>query len=65
MQIEKPAATDEKNLTTDINLELIIKTSSEEEFCYYYALHLESERTHSQTSNLIQRAFFKAIEDRS
>ncbi len=41
MQIEKPAATNKKNLTTDVNLEFIIKTSSEAEFCYYYAL-LES-----------------------
>jgi hypothetical protein len=29
MQIEKPAATNKKNLTTDVNLEFIIKTSSE------------------------------------
>jgi len=41
MQIEKPAAINEKNLTTDVNLEVIIKTSFEAEFCYYYAL-LES-----------------------
>ena len=41
MQIKKPAATNEKNLTTDVNLEVIIKTSPEAEFCYYYAL-LES-----------------------
>src|SRR5438105_970165 len=41
MQIEKPTATNKKNLTTDVNLEFIIKTSSEAEFCYYYGL-LES-----------------------
>ena len=40
MQIKKPAATNEKNLTTDVNLEFIIKTSSEAEFCYYYALRI-------------------------
>ena len=41
MQIERPATTNEKNLTTDVNLEVIIKTSFEAEFCYYYGL-LES-----------------------
>ena len=41
MQIEKPTATNKKNLTTDVHLEFIIKASSEAEFCYYYGL-LES-----------------------
>jgi hypothetical protein len=41
MQIKRPARTKEKNLTTHVKLEFIIKTSSGAELCYYYAL-LES-----------------------
>ena len=45
MQIEKPAATNKKNLTTDVNLEFIIETLSKLTFCYYCVLlEFKSER---------------------
>src|SRR5947207_15638892 len=69
MQIERPATTNEKNLTTDVNLEFIIKTSSGADvlllLCTARILKAReavdiSRDSHSQTSNLIRRAFFKS-----
>src|SRR2546430_3359360 len=61
MQIEKPAAINEKNLTTDVNLEVIIKLRRKRSSATTMRCsNLESERTHSQTPNLIRRAFFKS-----
>src|SRR5256714_11239449 len=69
MQIERPATTNEKNLTTDVNLEFIIKTSSKADvlllLCTARILKARegvdiSRESHSQTSNLIRRAFFKS-----
>jgi hypothetical protein len=60
MQIKKPARTKEKNLTTDVNLEFIIKTSSETDvlllLCTARILKAKetldiSRESHSQTSN--------------
>ena len=74
MQIEKPATTNEKNLTTNVNLEFIIKTSSGADvlllLCTARFLKAReavdiSRESHSQTSNLIRRHFSKAIEGRS
>ena len=74
MQIEKPAATNKKNLTTDVNLEFIIKTSSGADvlqvLCTARILKAKetldiSRESHSQTSNLIRRPISKAIEGRS
>src|SRR5437762_13524859 len=61
MQIEKPAAINEKNLTTDVNLEVILKLRRKRSSATTMRCsNLESERTHSQTPNLIRRAFFKS-----